>query len=65
MTTTDHAMPELLPCQSERSLSESPKVIASDFGISESLPREIVRGSCWPDALLAAKQILEASNGNA
>lgn len=43
---------------------ESPKVISADFGVSESLPREIVRGSCWPDALLAAKLIFEASNGN-
>jgi hypothetical protein len=31
------------------------KVIAIQFGISESLPREIVKGRCWPDALAAAK----------
>lgn len=44
---------------------ESSKLIAEDFGISESLPREIVRGSCWPDALIAAKQLLEKPNGAA
>lgn len=33
--------------------------IAEEFGISESLPREIARGRCWPDALQAAKSILE------
>lgn len=32
------------------------KVISERFGISESLPREIVKGRCWPDALLAAKE---------
>lgn len=31
------------------------KVIAARFGISESLPRAIVSGRCWPDALQAAK----------
>ena len=35
------------------------KVIAEKFGISESLPKEIVKGRCWPDALAAAR----ASNG--
>ena len=38
-----------------RLTGESCKSIAEDFGISESLPREIVRGRCWPDALAAAK----------
>jgi len=37
-------------------------VIAAKFGISESLPREIVNGRCWPDALAAAKQIMEKNN---
>lgn len=32
--------------------------IAGDFGISESLPREIVKGRTWPDALAAAKEIV-------
>ena len=32
--------------------------IASDFGISESLPREIVAGRTWKDALSHAQQIL-------
>lgn len=29
--------------------------VAKDFGISESLPREIVHGRSWKDALAAAK----------
>ena len=33
---------------------ESAISIARRYGISESLPREIVRGRCWPDALAAA-----------
>jgi len=37
--------------------------IANRFGISESLPREIIRGRTWPDALAAAKEIMEADNG--
>lgn len=35
------------------------KDIAAQFGISESLPREIVKGRCWIDALKKAQQILE------
>lgn len=31
------------------------KDIASHYGISESLPREIVKGRCWHDALAQAK----------
>lgn len=38
---------------------EQCKVIAEKFGISESLPREIVKGRSWPDALAAAKQHME------
>lgn len=34
------------------------KEISEKFGISESLPREIVKGRCWPDALAAAKEAL-------
>lgn len=34
------------------------KEIAGRYGISESLPREIVKGRCWPDALFAAKEML-------
>lgn len=34
---------------------ESCRGIAERFGISESLPREIVKGRTWPDALSAAK----------
>jgi hypothetical protein len=41
---------------------EECKVIATRFGISESLPREIVKGRCWPDALEAAKKIVGARN---
>lgn len=38
------------------------KEIAEKFGISESLPREILRGKCWPDALEKAKaQLSETS----
>lgn len=36
--------------------------IAADFGISESLPREIAKGRTWPDALAAAKLILLSEN---
>jgi hypothetical protein len=46
-----------------RLLGEQCKMIAKDFGISESLPREIVKGRCWPDALDAAKKQLENKNG--
>ena len=42
---------------------ESCVSIAAAFGISESLPREIIRGRTWPDALLAAKAQLESDNG--
>ncbi|WP_431861476.1 hypothetical protein [Azospirillum sp.] len=38
-------------------------LIAAEFGISESLPREIAKGRCWPDALQAAKKIMEAEHG--
>ncbi len=34
------------------------KDIAEKFGISESLPREIVKGRCWKDALAKAKELL-------
>lgn len=37
--------------------------IAAKYNISDSLPREIVKGRCWPDALAAAQQIVEANNG--
>jgi len=40
---------------------ESAASIAKDYGIAESLPREIVRGSCWKDALALAKK--EFANG--
>lgn len=36
--------------------------IAEQYSISESLPREIVKGRCWPDALAAAKKIVESEN---
>lgn len=38
------------------------RYISEQFGISESLPREIVKGRCWPDALAAAIGILEKGN---
>lgn len=34
---------------------ESCRLIAADFGISESLPREIVKGRCWKGAAEAAR----------
>lgn len=37
---------------------EKCRVIAERFGISESLPREIIKGRCWPDALAAAKEVV-------
>ncbi len=37
---------------------ETCKSIAARFGISESLPREIVKGRTWPDALAKAKEIV-------
>lgn len=43
---------------------EPARQIAERYGISESLPREIVKGRTWPDALAAAKQSMEASNGD-
>lgn len=42
---------------------ESCPSLAAAFGISESLPREIVKGRTWPDALAAARAILESENG--
>jgi len=39
---------------------ESCPTLAAEFGISESLPREIVKGRTWPDALKAAIAIIEA-----
>lgn len=36
---------------------EKARVVAKDFGISESLPREIMKGRTWPDALAKAKEI--------
>lgn len=41
---------------------EQCKALAAEFGCSESLPREIVKGRTLPDALARAKQILEATN---
>lgn len=38
---------------------ESCRSIAARFGISESLPREIVKGRTWPDALIKAKEIVD------
>jgi len=44
----------------KRRLSGEPcATIASDFGISESLPREIAKGRCWPDALAQAQRELK------
>lgn len=37
---------------------EGCKALAQEFGISESLPREIVKGRTWVDALSAAKEII-------
>lgn len=37
---------------------EECRTIAADYGISESLPREIAKGRCWPDALAQAKAII-------
>jgi len=34
--------------------------LAREFGISESLPREIVRGRSWPDALRLAQERITA-----
>lgn len=34
---------------------ESPKKLSLEFGISESLPREIAKGRTWKDALEEAK----------
>ncbi|HEU0038027.1 MAG TPA: hypothetical protein VFR76_02020, partial [Verrucomicrobiae bacterium] len=41
---------------------ESAKALAIEFGISESLPREIVKGRSWKDALVAAKEIIGATS---
>lgn len=37
---------------------ETCRSIAERYGISESLPREIVKGRTWPDALAKAKEML-------
>lgn len=37
---------------------ETCKAIAERFNISESLPREIVKGRTWPDAFALAKEII-------
>lgn len=37
---------------------ESCRSIAEHFNISESLPREIVKGRTWPDALARAREII-------
>lgn len=39
---------------------EACRSIAQRFGISENLPREIVKGRTWPDALSAAREIFDA-----
>jgi hypothetical protein len=39
-----------------RLLGEKCKSIANDFGISENLPREIVKGRTWKDALHQAEK---------
>ena len=41
---------------------EPSRTVSADLGCSESLPREIVRGRCWPDALAEARKILEQEN---
>lgn len=46
----------------DRLKGTSCREIASKYGISESLPREIVKGRCWPDALEAARKIMEGDN---
>lgn len=38
------------------------RTIAERFDISESLPREIVKGRTWPDALARAQQIVGGEN---
>lgn len=38
---------------------ESPKALALEFGCSESLPREIVKGRTWKDALAKAQEALK------
>jgi hypothetical protein len=40
---------------------EKCKVIAAKFGIFKTLPSQIARGLCWPDALEAAKKIVGES----
>jgi hypothetical protein len=37
---------------------EQCKALAAEYGISESLPREIVKGRTWKDACAAAKEIV-------
>lgn len=35
---------------------ELSRLVAADYGVSNNLPNEIVKGRCWPDALLIAKK---------
>lgn len=45
-------------------LSGTPyRIIAEEFGISESLPREIMKGRTWPEAVNLAQRFLEEQNG--
>lgn len=43
-------------------LGGSPKHVASEFGVSESLPREIAKGRTWKDAHGAAKELVQWLN---
>lgn len=43
-----------------RLMGKSCPRISKIFGVSESLPREIIKGRCWPDALQRAMEIFNA-----
>jgi len=44
---------------------ETAASVSKRYGISESLPREIVKGRTWPDALAAAQAIIAHLTGKA
>lgn len=46
----------------KRLLGAPYKELAAEYGCSESLPREIVKGRTWKDAGATARRIVEALN---
>jgi hypothetical protein len=43
----------------ERLKGERCRIIAQKYNVAESVPKEIIKGRCWKDALAEARKILE------